>query len=284
MRPSRSKSRPVLRQAHALDHLAHRAHRARSAHRLFPAPLPVFGHDGFHLQQGRQARLLQALAADAAIGKEASGEGNAAHVQALHAHRFEAFAQDDLGGAAADVHHQARAAGIGQAVGHTQIDEARLLHAGDDLHRVAEHLFGMFDEFPAVAGAAQRIGADHAYTAGRHVAQQLAEAGEAGHGPFHGLGGQAPVGVQSGRQPDHFPFLVDDLQIAVAHPGDDQMEAVGAQIHRGHLVDTAGVQRPAEEAAKDGSVSPETTAPPLSRRHRRVTTQENAGFSPSTGL
>ncbi len=205
-------------------------------------------------------------------------------MQALHAHRIEAFAQDHLGGAAADVHHQAGAAGIGQAVGHAEVDKTRLFHPGDDLHRMAEHLFGVFDELTAVAGAAQGVGADHAHAAGRHVAQQLAEAGEAGHGPFHGLGGQALVGIQSGGQPDHFPLLVDDLQIAVTHPGDDQMKAVGAQIHRGHLVDTAGVQRPAEEAAKDGSVSPETTAPSLSRRHRRVTTQQNAGFFPATGL
>ena len=69
--------------------------------------------------------------------------------------------------------------------GHTQVDQARLFAAGDDLDRVPEDGFGTLDEFVAVARFAQGIGTDDAHRASRHAVDQLGKALEAVQAPLH---------------------------------------------------------------------------------------------------
>ncbi len=86
-----------------------------------------------------------------AVAEITLGEADAAHLQAFAQQRLETLADDELGAAAADVGNQALARGVGQGVGHAQVDQARLFTAGNDLDRVPEDGLGALDEFVAVA-------------------------------------------------------------------------------------------------------------------------------------
>jgi hypothetical protein len=55
---------------------------------------------------GRQLRITQAALVDAAFGEMPQRKAHAAHVQRFQRDRLEALADHELGGTAADIHHQ----------------------------------------------------------------------------------------------------------------------------------------------------------------------------------
>ena len=112
-------------------------------------------------------------------GKVLHRPGDTADAVAFHHLGVELLAQDQLGGAAADVHHQPAFVGLRQQVGHALVDQARFLAAGDHVDGKAQHLVRALEEFVAVARFAQRLGGDGAHLGALEAGQPLAEAGQA---------------------------------------------------------------------------------------------------------
>ena len=199
---------------------------------MLPAAAAEGRHHRLELQARGKARALHALGGDLAVAEEALAQGDAAHLQALELQGRQALADDELGAAAADVDHQALARLARHGVRDAGVDEARLLHAGDDLDRVAERLAGALEEGLLAVREPQRIGADAAHAVGVHVAQALAEALEAGERARRHVLVDAAVLGDAGGQAHHLAQAIDDDQLAVRVARDHHVEAVGAQVHR----------------------------------------------------
>ena len=152
------------------------ADRAGTAHRVLPALRPERRLHRLELEPRRHACAPQALLRDLAVAKVRQAHTDAAHVQALEPQRIEAFADDELGAAAADVHHQSPARVVGNRVGDAEIDEARLFDAGDDFDRMAESIARALQECLLAMRLAQSVGADDTHALRVHVAQSLPEA------------------------------------------------------------------------------------------------------------
>ena len=209
-----------------------RPDRAGAADRRLPPGIAEAPSDRLELQASRHLGAAHARAVDGAVAEVGEAHAHAAHVEALAVHRLEGLADDELGAASADVDDEPAAAVTGEGVGDAEVDQARLLASGDHLDRVAERLLRVAPEALRVVGAAQRVGADRAHGPGRHLAQPLPEALEAGERPRPRLRRQAAVGVEPCREAYRLAQLVDDLDVSVDDARDDQVEAVRAEVHR----------------------------------------------------
>ncbi|MCU7376002.1 hypothetical protein PEC18_35750 [Paucibacter sp. O1-1] len=129
--------------------------------------------------------------------------------------------------------HRRRSLRFRQAVGYTQVDQARFLAAGNHFDRMAQRRFGGKQERVRGAQAAHRIGCNGAYPAGRQGAQTLTEAGQAGQRPIAALGIEAAVQAEACGHTHAVPQPVDDTQLAVLIARDHHVIAVGAQVDRG---------------------------------------------------
>ena len=139
---------------------------------------------GPQLEPHREPRALETFRAQLAVGEMRAADADAADVQAFEMLRLVALADDDLGAAAADVDDEIRSVrGVG-VVRDAEVDEARLLDAGDDLDGMTERLLGLGEKRVGVARATQRVRADDANlvsaacraTAGRSGADRRARA------------------------------------------------------------------------------------------------------------
>ena len=184
-------------------------------------------------------RLLPAARGDFSVLEEAQGAGDATDLQALALQRLVAAADDEFGTAAADVDDEALLVGQGQAVGDALVDQARLLASRDHFDRVAQGGFGGQQERLRVAQLAHRVGRHGAYPTGLEAGQALAEAGqtlECGFAPF---GRQRAILLQSGCQAHAFAQAVDHAQFAMRVAGNDEVEAVRADVGSGDQVAVA---------------------------------------------
>jgi len=103
--------------------------------------------------------------------------------------RLQTVADDELGAAAADVGHQASAGLAGHGVRDAGVDQARLLHTGDDFDGMPKRLAGTLEEGLFAVCHAERVGADDPYAVCVHIAQPLTESLQAGQRPCrHFLG------------------------------------------------------------------------------------------------
>ena len=219
---------PALCQQYALNGLE----RARGPHGLHP----VAGVKGFadmgDFDTGAGIGRVVVAPADLPVLEVTPTVRHAAHLQAGQVHRLEALADGELGAAAADVHHQARARVVGQRVRHAEVDQAGFLASVNDLYRGAEDTPRRFGEIATIARAAQRVGADHANSLGRHAVQKLGETAQAVQAAFDG-GRVETVIVHAGGELDFFRQRLRGANFAVFDAGDDQVEGVAAQIHGG---------------------------------------------------
>nr|AMK59572.1 conserved hypothetical protein [uncultured bacterium UPO75] len=163
--------------------------------------------------------------------KKTQAVRHAAQVQALQAQRLVMAADDELGAAAADVDHQLLAAVVRHAVGDAQINEPRLLDAGDDFDGMPQRALGIEQKTRAIGGPAQRVGARRAHRARRQAAQALAETAQTGQRLGADGRRQVAVGVQPGAQAHRFAQAVDHLQRIAADARHHQVKAVRAQVH-----------------------------------------------------
>ncbi len=219
----------------AHHHAPGAAHRAAGAHCHVPAGSAVAALDEFQLDPRRQPRLAHARPRHLAVSEKTLGMGDAAERHALHQLGLAQAADDQLGAAAADVHHQPARPRLAHAVGHAAVDQARFLHAGNDLDLVAQRALGRGDESGALLHLAQGIGADHTHPLRRDAVQALAEARQAVQRACLRLRREPVLGVQTGAQADRVAQTVDYLQLAAALTRHHHVEAVGAKVHRRHL-------------------------------------------------
>ena len=215
------------------DGLADRPHGAGAAGGAVPAAAPEGRLHRLELQARGQARSGHALGGDLAVAEEPLAQTDAAHLQALEVERREALADDELRAAAADVHHEALAGLARHGVRHAAVDEPRLLHAGDDLDRVAQGLTGALEKGLLAMCEAQGIRPDDADAVGTHIAQPLPETLQAGKRPRGRLFVDPAVLRDARRQADHLTQAVDDDELAVRVARHDHVEAVGAEVYRG---------------------------------------------------
>jgi hypothetical protein len=82
--------------------------------------------------------------------------------------------------------------------------------------------------------ARARVRTDDPHLVGAHVAQTLAEAAETGQRPLLAVFVEQPFLIQPGSQAHHFSEPIDDRRLAMLIARDDHVEAVRAEIYRGH--------------------------------------------------
>ena len=212
---------------------------AAGTHRVAPAKFPIGAADVGQLREGGELGPAHALLADLAVREEAPAEGDATHAQALQRQGFEAFADDELGGAAADVDDQPPSL-LGQGVGRPQVDQARLLAAGDDLDAVAQLRLGALDEGLAVGRLAQGVGTHHPQVVGGDALEEGGEARQAAQRTLHGGVVQATLVVEAGGELHLLAQAGDHLQAVLLVVGHQQVEAVGAKVDGGEAARVAG--------------------------------------------
>src|SRR3954463_7445291 len=161
----------ILRETIRAQDVLERTRGARGANGLLPACRAVRMQDAGELLARRELGGVHARLVDLVVGKKLQAVRKTAHVERFRELRIETGADDELGGAAADVHHQPALVGYGQCVRYAQIDEARLLATGNHLDRKAEHRTRLPQELRRVLGDAQRIGSDGAHRLARKAAQ-----------------------------------------------------------------------------------------------------------------
>src|SRR6185437_5987609 len=171
-----------------------------------------------------------------AVAEEALAQAHAAHLQALELERGEPLADDELGAAAADVHHQAPAGLARHGVRDARINESRLLHAGDDLDGMSERLAGALEEGLLAMGDTEGIRSNDTDAVRTHVAQPLAKTLQTRQSTRRHLLVDAAILLNSRGQAHHLTQTVDDDELAVRIPRHDQMETVGAEVYRGEDV------------------------------------------------
>ena len=215
-----------------MHHRRRRLDGAAGAHRVIPAQTLVGSADISQFRQRREFGVAHALLADIAVAEEASGKGHAAHGEAFQRLGFELFADDELGGTAADIDDQP-APVLGQGVGRAEVDQACLLAPGDDLDARAEHGLGAVDQLLAIVGIAQGVGAHHPHTRGGDALEKGRKASQAVQRPRHGVLVEVAVVVQARRQLDLFAQPRHHLQPVILIVGHQQVKAVGAQIDGG---------------------------------------------------
>ncbi len=220
----------TVAHAAALDSQPDGADGAGCADGLLPAEPAQAMLDAHQLDPRRGVGLSVACRGDLAVTEETLGVAYAAHLQAFAQLRFEAFADDELGAATADIGYQPPARTARDGVRHAQIDQARLFAAGDDFHLMVDDLFGAADEGGAIARLTQRVGADDAYGALRQMIDQLGKAPQAVESALHGGFVEQAVFVDPGGQLDLFSETFKDAHFAIAGAREHHVKTVRAQI------------------------------------------------------
>ena len=150
---------------------------------------------------------------DPAGREELSGHGHAADVQGFHHARLQAGADDELGGAAADVHHQPVARRRAHRMGRADVDQPRLLAPRDHLDRESQRLLRALQEGRGVLGHAHRVGGHRAHPLGVELAQPLAEAAQRGQRALLAFLGETLVLVQARAQAHRLPQGIQGIDL-----------------------------------------------------------------------
>ena len=143
-----------------------------------PRALAAVGRDvRFDDGAGVVARFFDGGFADFTFGEVARGDVGAADGERAQDLRFAARAEDDFGGAAADVDDEAA---VGEVVvfADAEVDERRFFAAADDFYRFAQRGFARGEEGVAVFGDAQGIGGDRAEVVFGDVGDELSHLGK----------------------------------------------------------------------------------------------------------
>ncbi len=223
----------AVAEAVLLHHVGDRADGAGRADRLLPVAPRKSPDDGLQLGARGKLRLLHGALAHLAVGEKAQAVGDAAHEKAFEPERAIAGADDELGGAAADVHHQPLVLRRRQLVGDAEVDEARLLAARHDLDRKLERGLRAAQEGGRVLGDPQGVGADRAHRPAVEVAQPLAKPLQARERPLLRGFVEPLVLGQPGAQPHRLAQGIQGIDLVADDPHHLAVEAVRAQIDRG---------------------------------------------------
>ena len=129
------------------------------------------------------------------------------------------------------------------------VDEPRLLAAGDHFDRETERAARLAQELWRIFRQPQGVGSDRAHRLLRQPAQTLTEAPERLQRVRLGGAVDAFFGCKAGAEPYHLAQRIEGVDLAVDDPSDLEMEAVGAQVDRsqeirtGHQVKNLALQQ-----------------------------------------
>src|SRR5690606_11734595 len=205
------------------------ADRAGGTDRLIPVTEAEAARDRLQLPARGEDGLVVIAPVQPAIREILATERNTAHIKAFQLLRFRA-ADDEFGGAAADIHDQTGLVAGSEIARHPQIDQARLLDTADDVDRYTQRLFRQREKHIAILGRPQGVGADHPHTRGRDATQALAQSTERGDRLVHHRPTQGAVGLQTGTDPHRLLETIDDDQLAALAARDQQMKTVRTKI------------------------------------------------------
>ena len=195
-----------------------------------PRGLAAVGEDvRFDDGAGVVARFFDGGFVDFAFGEVAGGDVGAADGERARDLRFAARAEDDFGGAAADVDDEAA---VGEVVvfADAEVDERRFFAAADDFDRFAERGFAGGEKGVAVFGDAQGVGGDRAEVVFGDVGDELSHLGQRFDAARDGFAAEPVVVVQAFAEAHHVFVFINGLDAAIKHLRDDEVEAVGAEI------------------------------------------------------
>ena len=141
-------------------------------------------------------------------------------------------ADGDLGAAAADVEEERALAAEVDAAGDAQVDQARLLLAGDDAHVEPRLLLEELEEAPLVFGLAAGGGGDGDDLGGAVRARHVGEPRADEHGAVHGLLLEALLRELALAEPHRLALARQDRVRAVrVEPHQQQPHRVRADVH-----------------------------------------------------
>jgi hypothetical protein len=154
-------------------------------------------HEADDLRQVRPdvlAALRERPTLEGLVAQEALGEPDRAQLEAARLERLAVLPDHELRAPTTDVDEEVAPVEHRHGLQHPEVDETRLLCAGDDLHPHPRVLASATDELVPVLRLADGAGCDREHIGSRAV-RDLAEAGERLDPPLDGLG----------REPLHVP-------------------------------------------------------------------------------
>ena len=128
----------------------------------------------------------------------------------------------------------------GKIVRDARIDQARFLHAGDDLDRKSERLAGALEKSLFAPCDTQRVGADDTDVARIDVAQSLPKTLQARQRPGCRILVESAIVADAGGQTHHLAQAVDDDQLPVRVPRHHHMKTVGTEVDGRNDLDGRG--------------------------------------------
>ena len=136
------------------------------------------------------------------------------------------LANNKLGTTATDVDDKSLPAGLRQAVGNTQMNQARFFNTGYHFDTVSECFLCLIDKSVAGLGNTQGIGADCTNIAGLQVVYALAKAPQTVECALGDVGMQLLMVIKSGCKPYRFTQPVNDLELAILQTANNHVKAV----------------------------------------------------------
>jgi hypothetical protein len=172
----------------------------------------------------------------------AIGQAHDAEREAFRQQDPGAVRNDELGGAAADVDEKQRVLARGKLAPQREIDQPRLFLAGDDLDAHARALLHGFDELLGVGRLADGAGGDRPDDLGAGAAGELDEVLDGRSPRLDRLGREQPGPQRLAAQAHHGLLPQQDLEGPVLlHVGDQQLDAVGADVDGGERSHRGGI-------------------------------------------
>ena len=195
------------------------ARRAQPAHRSIQLGLYVFVHL-VELERRRWIAFQKDLVQP--DGPQRLGKGLFQHA---------VFGPDDFRAAAADIDDQRAFAVLRPDALHPQVNQARLLAAGDDFHRRTGRFRGPRQELVRIAGVADSAGGDSAYPHHVEFAVHRGHPGEHGAGGAQCLFADGAGAEYALAQTCHFAFGCQDAgRLSGDHLGRFHADRVAADI------------------------------------------------------
>ena len=171
--PQSLQGNPLPAPAFACHHILNRLDRTRRTGDDLPAKIDILLTNRLQPQLHPQLSFAQPVFSDLTIGETGTAQADATHLEAGQMQWLEFFTDDQFRATTTNIDDQPPTGYVGNAVRDTEIDQARLFLAANDLDGVAEHIRGTDQKICAVARLPQGVGADDPQTLGRNMAQTL---------------------------------------------------------------------------------------------------------------
>ena len=143
------------------------------------------------------------------------------------------MAQDQLGGAPANVRHQPALIRLRQHFCHALVDQAGFFAPGNHVDGKAEYVVGAHQELVPVARFTQGLRGHRTHLGFLEPGQPFAETRQAVPAALHRLRAQVAFGVQAVALADGLFEVFGAFKLAVVQAHDFESKAVGTQVHSG---------------------------------------------------